>query len=107
MDHNLDYKSPPKYKTYAKRAETRFQGQPVINEDEFNELTKKNCNYCDKEGANGIDRVNNSIGYTLDNCVPCCKHCNYVKGNLSQVDFKTWKNRFVLKQSANLLKNLP
>jgi hypothetical protein len=103
MKHNLDYKSPPKYETYAERANTRFQGQAVLTKTEFNNLTKEKCHYCDKDGPNGIDRIDNTIGYTMGNCVPCCKHCNYVKGHLSQVDFETWKNRFVLKQSANVL----
>ncbi len=29
---------------------------------------------------NGIDRVDNSKGYILSNCKPCCGHCNYIKG---------------------------
>lgn len=29
--------------------------------------------------VNGIDRRDNDVGYTLDNCVPCCGLCNYGK----------------------------
>jgi len=29
---------------------------------------------------NGIDRVDPKRGYTSDNVVPCCRHCNWVKG---------------------------
>lgn len=36
---------------------------------------------------NGIDRVDNSIGYVLDNCVPCCKRCNLSKGVMSGKEF--------------------
>ena len=36
-----------------------------------------------------------------DNCVPCCKHCNYVKGDLSIGDFEIWTKRFVGKQNGN------
>lgn len=36
---------------------------------------------------NGIDRVDNLKGYTLDNCVPCCKNCNRMKANLTKEDF--------------------
>ena len=39
--------------------------------------------------------------FEFRNCVPCCKHCNYVKGDLSQDEFKVWKNRFILKQSSH------
>ena len=62
-------------------------------------LQKQKCHYCGNAAPNGIDRVNNEIGYKLDNCKPCCKHCNYVKGDLSIEDFEKWKNRFVKTQS--------
>lgn len=38
---------------------------------------------------NGIDRVDNTKGYTLDNCVPCCKKCNQAKMNLPVEQFKS------------------
>jgi hypothetical protein len=40
------------------------------------------CYYCksQKENeVNGIDRVDNSKGYTKDNCVSCCQFCNRMK----------------------------
>lgn len=37
---------------------------------------------------NGIDRVNNSIGYTVENCVSCCVYCNRAKSDLSYNEFK-------------------
>jgi hypothetical protein len=52
------------------------------------------CHYCKKpaklneyNGLNGIDRVDNSRGYHLDNTVPCCKVCNYMKGVLDMDEF--------------------
>jgi hypothetical protein len=38
-------------------------------------------------GYNGIDRVDNSKGYTPENCVSCCWSCNNLKGNLTSSDF--------------------
>jgi hypothetical protein len=39
------------------------------------------CNYLDLDKVlNGIDRLDSSQGYTQDNCVPCCTHCNLMKG---------------------------
>jgi hypothetical protein len=32
--------------------------------------------------ANGIDRNDNSIGYIIENCVPCCQLCNFGKSNM-------------------------
>jgi 5-methylcytosine-specific restriction endonuclease McrA len=36
---------------------------------------------------NGIDRIDSSIGYSLENCVPCCARCNWMKSDLSQEEF--------------------
>lgn len=95
MAHSLDYKAPPVYSSYKKRAQERFPDEIILSEDQFKALSMLDCHYCGKSGPNGIDRINNMFGYRLDNCVPACKHCNYVKGDLSQVDFDTWKNRFI------------
>lgn len=36
---------------------------------------------------NGVDRVDNTKGYTLENCVTCCAEANYAKRALSYADF--------------------
>lgn len=100
MAHTLDYANkPPNYNAYRKRAEKNFPTDKMISENVFNSIAKMVCHYCGKSGPNGIDRVDNSKGYLKTNCVPCCKHCNYVKGDLSIADFEIWTKRFVRKQS--------
>ena len=99
MAHYLDYKNPPNYSTYRRRADEKFKGDAVLTKEQFQELSSHECHYCGKDGPNGIDRVDNSIGYTFENCVPCCKHCNYVKGDLSLADFDEWRKRFIAKQT--------
>lgn len=37
--------------------------------------------------CSGIDRVNNDIGYTLENSVPCCTRCNVLKYTSNEDDF--------------------
>jgi hypothetical protein len=102
MAHTLDYANkPPNYSVYKNRAEKSFPNSPIIAILEFKNITSKSCYYCGKEGPNGIDRVDNTVGYTKENCVSCCKHCNYVKGDLSLEDFKTWTKRFVTTQKEN------
>ncbi len=36
---------------------------------------------------NGIDRINNDIGYVLENCVSCCYPCNWSKMDETMEDF--------------------
>ena len=36
---------------------------------------------------NGIDRVDNSLGYTPENCVACWRVCNFMKQDMSVEDF--------------------
>lgn len=40
------------------------------------------CYYCGEQGG-GIDRYINSIGYNLENCVPCCWRCNISKNKMN------------------------
>lgn len=83
-----------------------------LSDERFFELTQQPCYYCDASPMsikqswstnplsepytyNGIDRVNNALGYTKENCVTCCKICNYAKKNLSLDEFKSWVTRLV------------
>ena len=60
----------------------------TLTKDDFTRLISAPCRYCGfTDGFIGVDRVDNSKGYTLDNSVPCCKTCNYMKKNLSVKDF--------------------
>lgn len=78
-----------------------------LTKDQFRDITKQNCHYCGRgpntirdpeamkskgknSGAyvyNGVDRVDSSKGYELDNVVPCCSTCNYMKSDLSVDEF--------------------
>ncbi len=68
-----------KYQTYkdsAKRRNMIFD----LTKDDFETFWQKPCFYCDSEIETiGIDRKDNNIGYTLDNCLSCCKICNLGK----------------------------
>jgi len=100
------------YRHYIKSAKKRghvFE----LTEEEFRVLTKMNCEYCTSEPFNvsivnssiketvdhskyvysGIDRVNNSRGYTIDNTVPCCSICNYLKRKLTLDQWNAWIDR--------------
>lgn len=44
-------------------------------------ITSKPCIYCNSTIQIGCDRINNSIGHTIDNVIPCCKVCNFIRSN--------------------------
>lgn len=51
------------------------------------------CHYCgilEPGRFNGLDRVDNAIGYTLENAVACCRWCNRAKGRNSVEEFTAW-----------------
>lgn len=79
-----------KYKQTARQRGHIFD----LTEEQFAELTQQNCYYCGANPNNiqktrtgyheervysGLDRVDNNKGYTMDNVVPCCIHCNRAK----------------------------
>ena len=43
--------------------------------------------------CNGIDRIDSSKGYTVENSVPCCKYCNTAKNTMSVDEFLKWIGR--------------
>lgn len=50
---------------------------------------------------NGVDRKDNSIGYTIDNCVTACKLCNYAKKAMSYDNFIDWLDRITKFRTRN------
>lgn len=65
--------------------------------EDFLEFTKVgNCHYCDDvipwqprySSAYFLDRKDNDIEYTVENCVVCCKRCNWTKSN--RFSYKEW-----------------
>lgn len=74
------------YSDYKHRAENKAL-EFMLSEEQFDELCSHNCHYCGRSSShdhvNGIDRKNNSVGYIIDNCVPCCYQCNFSKTNMT------------------------
>lgn len=70
----------------------------------FTKITSQNCFYCGQEPSesdfskgrnrtntkfmhNGVDRLDSKVGYTIENCVPCCSMCNLMKNKFSAESF--------------------
>ncbi len=47
----------------------------------------------------GIDRVDNNLDYSADNCVPCCKRCNQAKNDMKIEEFFDLCSRVVQRLS--------
>lgn len=89
-----------RYKHSAKRCGRTFS----ISKDLFRTLTEGRCHYCNAAPSkiagmkgnhgmyiyNGIDRIDNEVGYEPSNCVSCCATCNYMKRDIDYVVFTTW-----------------
>ena len=92
-----------KYKSRAIKKNLQFD----ITFDDFTEITKKECYICgktsDKIYINGIDRYNNSIGYVIENCKPCCKTCNYLKNAYS---YEALMSRYIKIYNIYIYNNL-
>ncbi len=62
-----------------------------LDDDLAKTMMTSACVYCGHLDldvrVNGIDRMNSSRGYVSDNCVPCCKDCNFMKGTYDPVTF--------------------
>ncbi len=72
-----------------------------LTKEEAKSLFVQPCYYCGDAPAavktipngrgsftfNGIDRLDNALGYVYSNCVACCKTCNYMKRTMSVKDF--------------------
>ena len=83
---------------------------------EFAALIDKNCHYCGagpslkafgdnrmaqrKINGNfiytGVDRKDSNAGYSIGNCVTCCKTCNFAKNDVPYDEFIAYLNKLVL-----------
>lgn len=43
--------------------------------------------------VNGIDRVDNTKGYSVENCVAACRRCNVAKADMAPDQFREWASR--------------
>lgn len=59
-----------------------------LDDECASKLFESKCNYCNRIVVyNGIDRIDSSKSYDKNNCVSCCKNCNFMKGVKSIDEF--------------------
>lgn len=72
-----------------------------LTQEQFEQFLFKDCHYCGsgpsnefkhnlycKLKYNGIDRVDSNKTYSINNCVPCCKTCNWAKNKQTYEEFQ-------------------
>lgn len=104
--------SKVKFDHYKNSAKSR--GLPWdLTLDYFTELLFERCFYCRVDPCllvkasihslkiNGVDRMDSSLGYSMENCVSCCYVCNRAKGNMSVSDFFSWFKRLEVLYEGN------
>jgi len=89
------------YRTSATRREKSWE----LSYDFFLEEIVKPCTYCGRDRTGyfnptndweerfeytGLDRVDSSMGYSIENVVPCCKACNRAKSDMTMEEFNFW-----------------
>ena len=92
------------YDDFRRRAR-RYGCEWNLTKEQVREIIGQPCVYCgspfsnnfgEKHGFNGgikyngLDRIDNDKGYTIDNVVPCCRSCNVAKNNRTLEEFKKW-----------------
>ena len=82
----------------------------ALTEAELEVLIASDCHYCGCPPSNvrrpspsggefvfnGIDRVDNALGYVAGNVVTCCTTCNRAKHAMPYAEFIAWLNRLVV-----------
>jgi transposase-like protein len=85
------YRNKPevRFKKYKASAESRGYTWDLTR-DQFMVHWQKPCNHCGAAIETiGLDRVDSSLPYQVDNVEPCCSKCNQMKSDWSTVDWYT------------------
>lgn len=104
------------YSHLKRRSSKKSKNCTVMGFDDFFKMSLMPCHYCGIKSSkkledrtnekadgkllsstivdcNGIDRLDSDLGYTVENCVPCCKYCNTAKNTMPVDEFLSWIGR--------------
>lgn len=78
---------PKSFNCYLQKDLSRRTGEETLKNETVSRQWVK---------INGVDRIDNNVGYNLNNCIPCCKICNQAKSNSSLVEWINYLKGFDL-----------
>lgn len=95
--HAAKWRLYKRYEFDAQRRDLNFD----LSFEKLIDLVQKDCCYCGEPPSkimkgrqsrsrfiyNGLDRVDNNIGYNISNSVTCCTTCNWMKRTMNKNDF--------------------
>ena len=64
------------YEKFDKKRNYKFS----LTKEDMELALSSVCTYCGFPST-GMDRIDNNLGHTKDNCVPACMHCNIARMN--------------------------
>jgi len=67
------------YRTSDRKKNREFN---LTKEWLINNIIDKPCFYCEDTYRTGCERLDNTKGHTIENCVPCCSVCNTVRSDI-------------------------
>jgi 5-methylcytosine-specific restriction endonuclease McrA len=98
---------------YSGYACTMKFGQRIgISRNVFDEITARPCVYCARpsmchgSGRHGLDRIDNAVGYVVENVHPCCRECNFMRGKFTVDQFRETVELVAARADA-ILANVP
>jgi len=97
------------YLQTVQRHNKRWEGESPLSFEDFRALVVLECTWCGHLGSNkwhdthkgvtysdtilrinGLDRIDCTKGYVLDNCRVACKFCNCARNTMSVPYFTAW-----------------
>lgn len=90
----------------AKASAKQHKKSFLLTKEEYCLLLSKPCYYCDgllnneKNRGVGLDRIDNSRGYEIDNVIRSCGFCNKTKGDRLTVDEMKKVAKFIIEMKC-------
>lgn len=101
IERGKDFRNTPIGKMTEMKKDAKRNGiEFTLALQDIEKLWQQPCSYCTNPlKLVSLDRIDNNVGYTIENVVPCCRWCNYTKG--------TGSLSFFYKQCQRVVDTMP